>query len=126
MPVAEEGRPLDEDELRRRLFGHIQSLSVDSMDRRRLGDVIARLTGDVQAIESFVLSGVADGLSAILRILFFSAALFYLLSSTLGISSLFLLVGHRAGAVVVGGRDTGLLAGSRQRDEQSRRRNRKT
>jgi ATP-binding cassette, subfamily B, bacterial len=64
--------------LRRRLFSHVQSLSVDVLDRRRLGDLIARLTSDVQAIENFVLSGVADGLSALLRILFFSGALFYL------------------------------------------------
>jgi ABC-type multidrug transport system fused ATPase/permease subunit len=64
--------------LRRRLFSHVQSLSVDALDRRRLGDVIARLTSDVQAIENFVLSGVADGLSALLRIVFFSGALFYL------------------------------------------------
>jgi ABC-type multidrug transport system fused ATPase/permease subunit len=64
--------------LRRRLFSHVQRLSVDVLDRRRLGDLIARLTSDVQAIESFVLSGVADGLSALLRILFFSGALFYL------------------------------------------------
>jgi ABC-type multidrug transport system fused ATPase/permease subunit len=64
--------------LRRRLFSHVQSLSVDVLDRRRLGDLVARLTSDVQAIESFVLSGVADGLSAVLRIIFFSGALFYL------------------------------------------------
>jgi ATP-binding cassette subfamily B protein len=64
--------------LRRRLFSHVQRLSIDVLDRRRLGDLIARLTGDVQAIESFVLSGVADGLSAVLRIVFFSGALFYL------------------------------------------------
>jgi ATP-binding cassette, subfamily B, bacterial len=64
--------------MRRRLFSHVQKLSLDVLDRRRLGDVIARLTGDVQAIESFVLSGVADGLSAVLRIVFFSGALIYL------------------------------------------------
>jgi len=64
--------------MRRRVFSHVQSLSVDVLDRRRLGDLVARLTGDVQAIESFVLSGVADGLSALLRIVFFTGALFYL------------------------------------------------
>ena len=64
--------------MRRRLFSHVQKLSVDVIDRRRLGDLIARLTSDVQAIESFVLSGIADALSASLRIIFFSAALFYL------------------------------------------------
>jgi eukaryotic-like serine/threonine-protein kinase len=35
--------------MRRRLFSHVQKLSLDTLDRRRLGDVIARLTGDVQA-----------------------------------------------------------------------------
>jgi ATP-binding cassette subfamily B protein len=64
--------------MRRRVFSHVQKLSLDVLDRRRLGDVIARLTGDVQAIESFVLSGVADGLSALLRIIFFTGALIYL------------------------------------------------
>jgi ATP-binding cassette, subfamily B, bacterial len=64
--------------MRRRLFSHVQKLSLDVLDRRRLGDVIARLTGDVQAIESFVLSGVADGLAALLRIVFFTGALIYL------------------------------------------------
>lgn len=64
--------------MRRRLFSHVQGLSLDVLDRRRLGDVIARLTGDVQAIESFVLSGIADGLGALLRIVFFTGALFYL------------------------------------------------
>jgi ATP-binding cassette subfamily B protein len=64
--------------MRRRLFSHVQKLSLDVLDSRRLGDVIARLTGDVQAIESFVLAGVADGLSALLRIVFFTGALIYL------------------------------------------------
>jgi ATP-binding cassette, subfamily B, bacterial len=64
--------------MRRRLFSHVQKLSLDVLDKRRLGDVIARLTGDVQAIESFVLAGVADGLSALLRIVFFTGALIYL------------------------------------------------
>jgi ABC-type multidrug transport system fused ATPase/permease subunit len=64
--------------MRTRLLGHMQRLSLDLIDRRRLGDLIARLTSDVQAIESFVLAGVADGLSALLRIVFYAGALFYL------------------------------------------------
>ncbi|MGH2953868.1 MAG: ABC transporter ATP-binding protein [Solirubrobacterales bacterium] len=64
--------------LRVRVLSHLHRLSLDVLDRSRLGDLIARVTGDVQAIESFVLSGVADGLSAILRILFFGGALFIL------------------------------------------------
>ena len=50
-----------------------------SLDRRRLGDVLTRLSGDVAAIESFVLSGVADALVArCCRIVFFVGALFFL------------------------------------------------
>jgi ABC-type multidrug transport system fused ATPase/permease subunit len=64
--------------MRVRVLGHLQRLSLDVLDRRRLGDLLSRITGDVQAIESFVLSGVADGLAAALRILFFGAALFIL------------------------------------------------
>jgi ABC-type multidrug transport system fused ATPase/permease subunit len=65
-------------ELRTSFFRHLQSLSLDFHDRKRLGDVISRLTGDVGAIETLVLSGVADGLSYLLRIVFFAGALFYL------------------------------------------------
>ena len=65
-------------DLRTDFFRHVQGLSLDFFDKRRLGDVLSRLTGDISAIENFVLSGVADALSYSLRILFFGAALFYL------------------------------------------------
>ena len=65
-------------DLRTRFFAHLQGLSLDFFDRRRLGDLISRLTGDIASIESFVLSGVTDAVSYSLRIVFFSAALFYL------------------------------------------------
>jgi ATP-binding cassette, subfamily B, bacterial len=64
--------------MRQRVFGHLLTLSPDSLDRRRLGDVLTRLGGDVAAIESFVLSGVADALAAVLSIGFFVGALFFL------------------------------------------------
>ena len=63
--------------LRSRLYGHLLTLS-DGPERRRLGDLLARLTGDVQAIESLVLAGIGSALSAVLQIAFFTAALFYL------------------------------------------------
>src|SRR3954447_7042277 len=65
-------------DLRTRFFAHLQGLSLDFFDRRRLGDVLSRLTGDVASIENFVLAGVADAISYVLRILFFVGALFYL------------------------------------------------
>jgi ABC-type multidrug transport system fused ATPase/permease subunit len=64
--------------LRTSIFRHLQSLSLDFFDRQQLGDIVSRLTGDVGAIETFVLSGVADLLAYVLRIIFFTAALFYL------------------------------------------------
>jgi ABC-type multidrug transport system fused ATPase/permease subunit len=64
--------------LRLRVFSHLHGLSLDLLDRRRVGDLISRLTGDVQMIETFVLSGVTDGLAALLRIVFFTGALFVL------------------------------------------------
>jgi ABC-type multidrug transport system fused ATPase/permease subunit len=64
--------------LRTRFFAHLQGLSLDFFDRRRLGDLISRLTGDIASIEAFVLSGVTDALSYVFRIVFFTAALFYL------------------------------------------------
>jgi ATP-binding cassette subfamily B protein len=65
-------------DLRTDVFAHLQRLSPDDLGRRRLGDLLARINGDVAAIESFVLAGLADALGAILRILFFTAALFVL------------------------------------------------
>jgi ATP-binding cassette, subfamily B, bacterial len=64
--------------LRTSVFRHLQGLSLDFFERRRLGDLIARLTGDVGAIETLVLSGVTDAISYVLRIAFFAGALFLL------------------------------------------------
>ena len=64
--------------LRTDLFSHMQGLSLDVFDRRRLGDLLSRLTGDISAIEDLVLSGVADAFSYLARIIVFGAALFIL------------------------------------------------
>jgi ATP-binding cassette subfamily B protein len=64
--------------LRLRVLDHVQRLSLDVFNRHRLGDLVTRINSDVQQIETLLLSGLADGLSAVLRILFFSTALFVL------------------------------------------------
>ena len=64
--------------VRGHLFAHIQGLSLHTLDRRRLGDLVSRLTSDIHAIESFLLTGMGNGISALARILFFGGALFYL------------------------------------------------
>ncbi|HKP19553.1 MAG TPA: ABC transporter ATP-binding protein [Gaiellaceae bacterium] len=65
-------------ELRTSFFRHLQALSLDFFERRRLGDMLSRLTGDIASIESFVLSGVADAITYVLRIALFAGVLFYL------------------------------------------------
>jgi ABC-type multidrug transport system fused ATPase/permease subunit len=64
--------------LRLRLFRHLHGLSLDFFGRRRLGDLLSRLTGDVAAIETFVLSGIAQSLAYVVQALIFTALLFYL------------------------------------------------
>ena len=48
------------------------ALEPDALDRRRHGDVLARITGDVHAIETLLLSAVAELVQAAARILFFA------------------------------------------------------
>ena len=65
-------------DLRTRVFDHLHRLSVDFFDRRQLGDTLSRLTGDIDAIEQLVLSGVTRTLSYGAEIVLFTGALFYL------------------------------------------------
>jgi ABC-type multidrug transport system fused ATPase/permease subunit len=65
-------------DLRTRFFAHLHELSLDFFDRRRLGDILSRLTGDVATIETFVLTGVADLIAHTVRIVLFVGLLFYL------------------------------------------------
>jgi ATP-binding cassette, subfamily B, bacterial len=65
-------------ELRTSFFRHLQSLSLGFFDRHQLGDVLSRVTEDVEEIEELVLSGVAAALSYLFQLIFFTGALFYL------------------------------------------------
>jgi ATP-binding cassette, subfamily B, bacterial len=65
-------------DLRTRVFDHLHRLSVDFFDRRQLGDTLSRLTGDIDAIEQLVLSGVTRTLAYLFEIVLFTGALFYL------------------------------------------------
>jgi ABC-type multidrug transport system fused ATPase/permease subunit len=74
-------------DLRARLYAHVQTLAPDQLASRRVGDVLARLTGDVQAIERFLLAALGEGVSAVFRILLFGGAL-VLLSWKLALAAL--------------------------------------
>ncbi len=64
--------------LRTDVFAHLHSLSLDVLERRRLGDVLSRLTSDVNAVEQLVVSGVTRSLGNIVRIFLFTGLLFWL------------------------------------------------
>ncbi|WBO67449.1 ABC transporter ATP-binding protein [Streptomyces camelliae] len=64
--------------LRSDVFRHVQGLSLGFFERRRLGDVLSRVTGDVDAVETFLLSGVADVLYYVIQLGVFLGLLFYL------------------------------------------------
>jgi ATP-binding cassette, subfamily B, bacterial len=73
--------------LRTKLLGHLQRLEPDALDRRRHGDVLSRVTGDVHAIETLLLSAGGELVQSLARIVFFGGALF-LLSWKLALASL--------------------------------------
>lgn len=65
-------------ELRARVYTHMQRLPLGFFAGRRRGDLVARLTDDVDDVEALLISGVADLLSTLLRVVFFAGAIIYL------------------------------------------------
>ncbi len=49
-------------DLRRTLYSHIQRLSLAYHDHKQTGDLISRITGDIDAIQNFIVSGLLDSL----------------------------------------------------------------
>ncbi|MFI6765345.1 ABC transporter ATP-binding protein [Streptomyces sp. NPDC050355] len=64
--------------LRSDLFRHVEGLSLGFFERRRLGDVLSRVTSDVDAVETFLLSGIVDAIAQVMRLAVFLGVLFYL------------------------------------------------
>jgi subfamily B ATP-binding cassette protein MsbA len=64
--------------LRTDLFRHLQDLSLSFFDRRSLGDMIARLSSDIEEIEELMISEMASALTYLFQFVFFVGALFYL------------------------------------------------
>lgn len=62
--------------LRDRVFAHLQKLSPDFSENRRLGDLMARLTDDIAAIEELMGSGLVKLLTTVASAVFFAAAAF--------------------------------------------------
>ncbi|MFE4336096.1 ABC transporter ATP-binding protein [Streptomyces sp. NPDC056831] len=64
--------------LRARVFSHLQTLPPHFYQRNRRGDLVERLTGDVDAIEALVVSGIVGAASALFSALFYAAAAVWL------------------------------------------------
>ncbi|MCQ8193565.1 ABC transporter ATP-binding protein [Streptomyces rugosispiralis] len=64
--------------LRARVFAHVQDLPPHFFQRHRQGDLVERLTGDVESIEQMVVSGAVSTVSAVFSTVFFSVAAFWL------------------------------------------------
>ena len=65
-------------DLRVELFRHVQGVSVDFLERRRLGDLLSRITSDAAAVEDFLLSGAVHAAEHVVRFAIFTVALFWL------------------------------------------------
>ncbi|MDO5627095.1 MAG: ABC transporter ATP-binding protein [Mobilicoccus sp.] len=64
--------------LRADVFAHVLALPGHVHDRRRLGDVITRLTQDVATVERFMVSHLTDAIASVVRLTFLLGALFWL------------------------------------------------
>ncbi len=65
-------------DLRRRLYSHIQKLSLAFHDQERTGDLISRVTSDIDAIQSFITQGLLGILINLITLLGMVAVMFYL------------------------------------------------
>ncbi|WP_226899398.1 ABC transporter ATP-binding protein [Nonomuraea phyllanthi] len=64
--------------LRDRVYAHLQTLAPDFSENRRLGDLMARLTDDIEAIEELVGSGLVKALTTAASVVFFAGAAFFI------------------------------------------------
>jgi ATP-binding cassette subfamily B protein len=58
--------------LRTKVFGHLQGLPPDFFERRRRGDLVARLTDDLDSVERFVSSGLVQLATSLFSVVFFA------------------------------------------------------
>jgi subfamily B ATP-binding cassette protein MsbA len=65
-------------DLRQNLYSHIHRLSLEYHDRKQTGDLSSRLTSDIDAIQSFISSGLLGALSNGLALAGMMTVMFYL------------------------------------------------
>ena len=65
-------------DLRRMLYSHVQRLSLSYHDHKQTGDLISRVTTDIDAIQSFIASGLLGALVNSLTLIGMVAVMFYI------------------------------------------------
>lgn len=65
-------------DLRRTLYFHIQRLSISYHDRKRTGDLISRITSDIDSIQSFITSGMLTAVVQTMTLLGMVAVMLYI------------------------------------------------
>lgn len=85
--------------LREQVFDHVQRLPPHFFQRHRQGDLLSRLTSDVEAIEVMIVSGLVGAASALFSAVFYAAAAFWLrwdlAAATFVLAPLFWLAARR-------------------------------
>ncbi len=65
-------------DLRRSIYSHVQKLSLSYHDQKRTGDLISRITDDIDAIQSFIQSSLLTSLVNLLTLVGMVGVMFYL------------------------------------------------
>ena len=65
-------------DLRRTLYSHMQRLSLSYHDHKQTGDLISRVTSDIDAIQSFIASGLLGALVDSLTLVGMVGVMFYI------------------------------------------------
>jgi subfamily B ATP-binding cassette protein MsbA len=65
-------------EMRRTLYAQIQRLSLAYRDRQQTGDLISRVTGDIDSVQSFLASGLLSTLVSLLTLFGMIGVMFYI------------------------------------------------
>ncbi len=64
-------------DLRRTLYSHIQRLSLSFHDQKKTGDLISRVTSDIDALQSFIASGLLGSLINVITLFGMIGVMFY-------------------------------------------------
>jgi subfamily B ATP-binding cassette protein MsbA len=65
-------------DLRRTLYHHIHRLSLSQHDEARVGDLISRVTSDIEAIQSFIVTALLGAVVSVMTLLGMVGVMFYL------------------------------------------------